>query len=141
MDPYSIFEEISAGTGHGWCTQNAQIFVFFANRAGVPTRFVFGANSQDSRLVYTGHSWAECYVKEKACWTYVDITMSILGVFDRRGVPLNSADIYQMCQHDTFDGVTANVFLDWNWQKLGLSAPPRTATSVPFTLVNSMARE
>jgi Transglutaminase-like superfamily len=141
MDPYSIFEEISAGTGHGWCTQNAQIFVFFANRAGVPTRFVFGCNSQDKRLVYSGHSWAECYVKEKGCWTYVDITMAILGVFDKKGAPLNSADIYQMCQHDTFDGVTANVFLDWDWKKLGLSAPPFTATRVPFTLVNRMAKE
>jgi len=141
MNPYAIFQEIAAGTGHGWCTQNAQIFVFFANRAGVPTRFVFGCNNQDDTIYYNGHSWAECYVKEKGRWTYVDVTESILGVSDRHGVPLNTADIYQMVQHDSFDGVTANVFKDWNWPKLPYPAKPRTAITVPFRLVDVMAKE
>ncbi len=141
MDPYAIFKEIKAGTGHGWCTQNAQIFVFFANRAGIPTRFVFGCNSQDNTVYYTGHSWAECYVKEKARWTYVDVTMSIIGVLDRNGVPVNSADIYQMCQHDTFDGVSANIFKDWDWKDLPVTAKPKTPLRVPFALVNRMAKE
>jgi len=141
MDPFAIYQEISNGTGHGWCTQNAQIFVFFANRAGIPTRFVFGCNEQDDKVYYNGHSWAECYVKEKGRWTYVDVTESIIGVNDRNGVPLNTADIYQMCLHDSFGGVTANVFKDWNWQDLPYPAKPRTAITVPFRLVDVMAME
>jgi len=44
-------QEMFAGTGKGWCTQNAQIYTFYANRAGVPTRFVFGANTQNDRVI------------------------------------------------------------------------------------------
>ena len=141
MDPYAIFQDISSGKGAGWCTQNAQIFVFFANRAGVPTRFMFGCNTQDDSVYYNGHSWAECYVKEKGRWTYVDVTESIIGVSDHNGVPVNTADIYQMCQHDTFDGVTANIFKDWQWKDLPYPAQPKTAISVPFRLVDVMAKE
>ena len=141
MNPFAIYEEMSSGKGHGWCTQNAQIYVFFANRAGIPTRFVFGCNDQDDTIYYNGHSWAESWVKEKGRWAYVDMTQMIVGVSDRNGVPLNTADIYEMCQHGTFDGVTARVFKDWNWKDIPFVAKPVTAVTVPFTLVNEMAKE
>ncbi len=31
IDPWNMFLEMAAGTGKGWCTQNAQIFTFLAN--------------------------------------------------------------------------------------------------------------
>jgi len=56
MNPWRLFNEMACGTGKGWCTQHAQIWVFWANRAGIPTRFVFGARTQDNTIVYSGHS-------------------------------------------------------------------------------------
>ena len=141
MNPWLMCQEMIAGTGKGWCTQNAQIYVFFANRAGVPTRFVFGANTQDDTIIYNGHSWAESWVKEQNRWTYVDMTQSLFGVADKHGVLLNTADILHLCQHDTFEGTTARIFKDWHWKTLPVEAAPLTAVTVPYTLVNAMAKE
>lgn len=140
LDPWHICQEMIAGTGKGWCTQNAQIFTFFANRAGVPTRFVFGANTQDDVVIYSGHSWAESWVKEQNRWTYVDVTQSLFAVQDRKGRMLNSADILELCEHDAFEGVTARIFKDWHWKDLPIEAPPKTAVTVPFALVNGLAK-
>jgi Transglutaminase-like superfamily len=141
MNPWAMCQEMVAGTGQGWCTQNAQIYVFLANRAGVPTRFVFGANTQDNVIIYTGHSWGESWVKEQARWAYVDVTQSIVAVQDQNGALLNSADILHLCEHDAFAGVTARIFKDWHWKTLPVEAAPRTAINVPFATVNGLARQ
>ena len=141
LDPWAMCQEMIAGTGKGWCTQNAQIYVFLANRAGVPTRFVFGANTQDDVIIYTGHSWAESWVKEQNRWTYVDVTQSIVAVKDKQGALLNSADILQLAAHDAFDGTTARIFKDWHWKTLAAEAKPFTAVDVPFSAVNWLAKQ
>ncbi len=141
MDPWSMCQEMINGTGKGWCTQNAQIYTFLANRAGIPTRFVFGANTQDDVIVYSGHSWAESWVKEQNRWTYVDMTQSLFGVADKHGALLNTADILQLCQHDAFDGITARVFKDWHWKNLPVEAAPFTPVTVPFDAVNWLAKQ
>ncbi len=140
MDPWSMCQEMIAGTGKGWCTQNAQIYTFFANRAGIPTRFVFGSNTQDDAIVYNGHSWAESWVKEQNRWSYVDMTREIFGVADRHGNLLNTADILHLCDHDAFDGITARIYKDWHWQGLAVEAPPLTPVTVPFSAVNAVAK-
>lgn len=141
MNPWLMCQEMIHGTGKGWCTQNAQIYVFFANRAGIPTRFVFGANTQDDTIIYNGHSWAESWVKEQGRWTYIDMTQSLFAVANRRGELLNTADILHLCEHDTFEGTTARIFKDWHWKDLPVKADPLTAVTVPFPLVNAMAKE
>jgi hypothetical protein len=141
MDPWSMCQEMINGTGKGWCTQNAQIYTFLANRAGIPTRFVFGANTQDDVIVYSGHSWAESWVREQNRWTYVDMTQSLFGVADKHGALLNTADILQLCQHDAFDGITARIFKDWHWKSLPVEAKPFTPVTVPFSWVNALARQ
>ena len=141
FDPLRIFEEMCAGTGKGWCTQNAQIFVFFANRAGVPTRFVYCGTVQSNQLIYDGHSWAESYLRAQNRWVYTDPVKAIVGVFDRHGHALNTADVFQLCQYQAFEGTTARVFKNWLWKDLPVEAPPDTAVDVPFTLVNVTAKK
>lgn len=141
MDPWAMCQEMIAGTGKGWCTQNAQIYVFLANRAGVPTRFVFGATTQEDVIIYNGHSWGESWVKEQGRWAYVDVTQSIFAVQDKQGRVLNSADILHLFQHEAFDGVTARIFKDWHWKTLSIDAAPLTAITVPFSVVNAVARQ
>lgn len=139
-DPLRIYQELRDGTGKGWCTQNAQVYTFFANRAGVPTRYVFGATVQDNRHVYNGHSWAESYLAEAGRWTYVDPQASIIAVYGRAGQPLNSADLLQLCTHDELGGVTARIFKDWGWKDLPYEAAPGAAVNVPFNLVCRCAK-
>jgi hypothetical protein len=140
MDPWRIFQEMVAGTGKGWCTQNAQIFTFFANRAGVPTRFTFGAFTQDNVIVYNGHSWAECWVKEQSRWAHVDPSHTLIAIQDVKGNVLNTADIMHLCEHDTFDGVTARIIKDWHWKDIPFESAPGAAVNVPFALVNILPR-
>lgn len=139
QDPLSIFEEMRAGTGKGWCTQNAQIFCFFANRAGVPTRFIFGATAQDNVIVYNGHSWNECWLAEQNRWVYVDPQAIVCGVFDAAGRALNSADILHLCRYETYAGVTARTYKKWRWQDIPVEAGPDEPVTVPFELVNATA--
>lgn len=138
--PWTIYQEMCAGTGKGWCTQNAQIYTFFANRAGLPTRFVFGATTQHNSIVYNGHSWAESWSHEQNRWVYCDPTISLIAIQDRAGAFLNSADLLHLCDHNTFDRLTAVILKDWNWQKLSVTAAPGAAVTVPLTQVNDLIK-
>ncbi len=150
MNPWLMYQDMINGPGKGWCTQHAQIYTFFANRAGVPTRFVFGANTQKAVIVYTGHSWAESWVREENRWAFVDEDQSVIAVRDRKGALLNTADILHLCEHDAFDGVTARVFVpngsvsvlkDWELLDLKVAAGPNSFATVPFASVCWLYRE
>ena len=150
MDPWHMYRDMISGNGRGWCTQHAQIYTFFANRAGVPTRFVFGANTQKAVIVYTGHSWAESWIREQNRWAFVDEDQSIIAVRDRNGTLLNTADILHLCEHDTFDGVTARVYVangsvpvlkDWELLDLKVDAKPGSFATVPFESVCPLYKE
>lgn len=142
MNPWEMFQEMAAGTGKGWCTQNAQIFTFLANRAGIPTRFVFGANTVENKLLYNGHSWAECWVKEQGRWAHVDPTHTLIAIQDKQGQVLNTADLMHLNEHETYEGVTARIMKDWHWKDLpaAASAAPGVAVNVPYGLVNLLPR-
>ncbi len=142
IDPWNMFLEMAAGTGKGWCTQNAQIFTFFANRAGIPARFVFGANTECNTLVYNGHSWSECWVKEQGRWAHVDPSHTLIAIQDKRGNVLNTADLMHLNEHETYDGLTARIMKDWHWKDLptATTAAPGTAVNVPYGLVNLLPK-
>ena len=142
IDPWNMFLEMAAGTGKGWCTQNAQIFTFFANRAGIPARFVFGANTEANTMVYNGHSWSECWVKEQGRWAHVDPSHTLIAIQDKKGQVLNTADLMHLNEHETYEGVTARIMKDWHWKDLpaAASAAPGTAVNVPYGLVNILPK-
>lgn len=141
QDPLTIFRELRDGEGKGWCTQNAQVYTFFANRAGVPTRYVFGATVQDNRLVFNGHSWAESYLADHGRWTFVDPFRPIIATFGRNGRPLNSADLLHLCRLGTLEGVTARIIKDWDWKDLAVAGEPGAVLEVPFALVSRVPLE
>ena len=140
INPWQLYTEMVNGTGKGWCTQHAQVYVYWANRAGIPTRFVFGARTQDNTITYTGHAFAESYIKEQNRWAFVDLSHAHIYITDKNGQVLNTAELFHLNQHNAFDSTTARVYVDWEWQKpLGLSSAD-TVVSVPFTQCNGVVQ-
>jgi hypothetical protein len=140
MNPWQLYNELAGGTGKGWCTQNAQTWVFWANRAGIPTRFVFGARTQDNTIVYTGHSWGESFIREQNRWAFVDLSQSEIYVTDKEGQVLNTADIFHLNQHNAFDSTNVRIYVDWGWEKHPGIPGTDTVVTVPFALCNELYR-
>ena len=140
MDPWQLYKEMVAGTGKGWCTQHAQIYVYWANRAGIPTRFVFGARTQDNTITYTGHAFAESFIKEQSRWAFVDLSHAFIYVTDKKGQVLNSAELFHLNQSNAFDSTMARIYVDWEWQpKFDLQSSD-TVVSWPYAQCNATVR-
>jgi hypothetical protein len=140
MNPFLIFQEMQAGTGKGWCTQHGQIWVFFANRAGIPTRLLLGSRTQGNQFLYTGHTWAESFIAEQGRWAYVDLSHSHIYITDKNGLVLNTAELMHLNQHDAFDSTFARIYKDWEWKDLPGETSPDSVTTVPFSLCNSVVK-
>lgn len=140
MNPWLLYNALIDGSGKGWCTQRAQTWVFWANRAGIPTRFVFGARTEGNAIVYTGHSWAESFVREQNRWAFVDLSHAPIFVTDRRGEVLNSAEIFQLNQLGAFDSTFARVYVDAEWQNRPGFPGRDTIVTVPFSLCNDLVQ-
>jgi hypothetical protein len=140
MNPWLLYNEMACGTGKGWCTQHAQVWVFWANRAGIPTRFVFGARTQDNTIVYSGHSWAESFIREQNRWAFVDLSQGHMLITGRDGEVLNTADLFHLNQHNAFDSTFATMYVDWQWEnRLGVPGTD-TIVTVPYRLCNELIR-
>jgi transglutaminase-like putative cysteine protease len=121
FNPWLLYTEMVNGTGKGWCTQHAQVYVYWANRAGIPTRFVFGARTQDNTITYTGHAFAESYIREQNRWAFVDLSHAQIYITNKNGLVLNTAELFHLNQHNAFDSTTVRLYIDWEWQqRLGL---------------------
>ncbi len=141
MNPLLLYKEMVAGTGKGWCTQNAQLWVFWANRAGIPTRFVFVARTQDNTITYNGHSFAESFIREENRWVCTDFMDGVLWVFDKKGVPLNAAELLQLNQHNAFDSTRARIYVNKRWaDQLGVGRVD-TMVTAPYALCNATIKD
>jgi hypothetical protein len=137
MNPWMLYNDMAYGTGKGWCTQHAQLYVYWANRAGIPTRFVFGARTQDNTIVYTGHAFAESWIKEQNRWAFVDLSHAQIYVTDRQGKVLNTAELFQLNQLGAWDSTYTRVYMDWEWPaRLNLPYAD-TVVTLPFTQCNA----
>jgi hypothetical protein len=140
MNPWLIYKEMAAGTGKGWCTQHGQIWTFFANRAGIPTRLMQGARTQDNDFVYTGHTWSESYIKEQHRWAFVDLSHSHIYVTNKQGQVLNTAELFFINQVDGFDSTFARIFRDWEWKDLANESNSDSIVTVPFAQCNKVVK-
>ncbi len=76
-NPFQLYQEMKSGTGHGWCTQNAQIFVFFANRTGLSTRLVQGARTQRNTFIFSVHTWLEAWIPQQGRWAWDGVRIRV----------------------------------------------------------------
>jgi hypothetical protein len=140
MNPWLLYNALVDGTGKGWCTQHAQVWVFWANRAGIPTRFVFGARTQDNTIVYTGHAWAESFIPEQHRWAFVDLSQGHLYMTNKEGLVLNTAELFHLNQQNAFDSTFARMYVDWQWENHPGFTGTDTVETIPFALCNDLVR-
>lgn len=140
MNPWLIYQEMIAGTGKGWCTQHGQIWTFFANRAGIQTRLMLGARTQDNEFVYSGHTWAESFIPEQNRWAFVDLSHSHIYITDKKGKVLNTAELFHLNQHDAFDSAYARIYKDWEWKDLPVEFEKDSVITTPFSSCNGVIK-
>jgi hypothetical protein len=140
MNPWLLYNELVNGTGKGWCTQHAQMWVFWANRAGIPTRFVFGARTENNTIVYTGHAWGESFIREQNRWAFVDLSQGHLYITDKAGQVLNTAELLHLNQHNAFDSTFARMYVDWQWEHHRGFEGTDTIVTVPFAVCHDLVR-
>jgi len=116
--PFQIYKEMDSGESQGWCTQHAQMFTYFANRAGLQARLIQGARLEGNEFVLTGHTWVEAWIPEQGRWAWVDPSYGLVYAKDKNGRFLNTVELSELRQHDAWDGVTARVYKDWGWPEL-----------------------
>jgi len=136
MNPWLIYQEMINGTGKGWCTQHGQIWVFFANRAGIQTRLFIGARTQDNEFVYSGHTWAESFIPEQNRWAFVDLSQSQIYITDKKGQALNTVELFHRNQHDAFDSTFVRIYKDRLWTNLPVETGADSIITVPYSFCN-----
>lgn len=109
-NPYRMFKEMEADQAQGFCVQHSQLFIYFANRAGLSARIVQGAPSQGNTFLWGAHTWVEAWVPEEQRWAWVDPSPSIAYARDKNGRVLNTIQLADLRRHDAWDGVTFRTY-------------------------------
>lgn len=137
-DPFTIYRNMRNGTGQGYCTQHTNIFLLFANRAGLSTRTTVGARTKGNNFIYTGHAWVETWVPEQDRWAWGDPSYALVYATNPKGEVINSVDLATLRQHGTWEGVTARVYKDWGWPEL--AGEEKTFVDAPFPAVGDVVQ-
>lgn len=112
-NPFIIYQNMRSGTGQGYCTQHAQVFLLFANRAGLSSRLVVTARTKGNNFIYSGHSWVETWVPEQGRWAWGDPSYAFVYATNTKGELLNSVDLSNLRKHAAWDGVNTRLYKDW----------------------------
>lgn len=138
-DPFLIYKNMRSGESQGYCTQHAQIFLLFANRAGLSTRLVVTARTKGNNFIYSGHSWIETWVPEQGRWAWGDPSYAFVYATNTNGEVLNSVDLSQLRKHAAWDGVTTRLYKDWG--QPDLPGEPNTFVDAPFPEVGRVVQD
>lgn len=96
MRPLKQYLSALTGDLKLWCHNFSQIYVFFANAVGIPSREVLASGQlDDCRL--SGHAFAESYIKEKKQWAIVDPSSYVFYMKYPDGNYVNTLDLFALC--------------------------------------------
>jgi len=91
LNGMSQYEAALAGNSGIYCENHAEIFAFFANAIGIPTRVVGAAGKHDG-VALGAHAFAESFIRETGTWMYIDLQLNIFGVLDESSAYIGAAD-------------------------------------------------
>ena len=134
-DPLTLYKQMVSGDCKGWCTQHAQLFTFFANRAGIPTRHVFTCRNVKKMFTFNGHSWTESWIPEQQRWAFTDLSHGHVYLTNADGNVLNTVELFYLVQTNTFADIQARLYSDWEWKEQFKNSED-TLISVPYIECN-----
>jgi hypothetical protein len=102
LSPLQRFEFAQKNKSKVWCGDFSDIFSFFANLEGIPTRSVW-VEGDANGIKSAGHSFNETYVEELGKWIFIDLTSNTLGIQNANEEYLNTLQFYNGHQLKTSD--------------------------------------
>lgn len=92
-----------------WCGNFSNIYAYFANLSGIPTRKC-GAGGTVDGISLSGHAFCESYIKEQNRWAFVDLTSKKLYVYNTHKQVLNTIDILFLQHTGIKEGISAKIY-------------------------------
>lgn len=111
LNGFEQYREAMAGRDEVYCSNHAEIYAFFANAVGLPTRLVDVAGRVGDVAV-GAHSFVETYLEDENRWVFVDLQMGLAGVEDGDGVFLNAAQLVARIRAGTTASLVTHVIQD-----------------------------
>jgi hypothetical protein len=127
LQPIAQLNCVRAGLSRLWCGNYGNIFAFFSNKAGVPTRYIESGNITNG-VLNGPHVVNEVYLKEYRRWAFVDLTDGIVFVKKNKQF-LNALDIQRLLRYEAND----STMLAWQYHKDSL-------VGVPFAIASFFAK-
>ena len=95
LSPYMQYKMAIDGKSKIWCENFSEIYLEFANTAGIPSRYV-ASNLKIGEKNYGGHVFTESYINEQGRWAYIDLSSSKVFTLNSDSFVVNSVDIYNI---------------------------------------------
>lgn len=121
LTPFGSYANAINGRSRVWCVNFADIYAFFANSAGIPTRIVT-VTGKLGDVILSGHTFNESFIKETGQWAFVDLTSSKLLVKNKSGDFKNTLELFYINQIGGHDSLNALVFKNQRISKVPYSA-------------------
>jgi hypothetical protein len=101
LSPINQLKCAQAGKSKLWCGLYADMFAWFANRAGVPARYIECSNSR-LKISCGVHVFNEVYIDEYGQWVYLDLLAKT--IFVKKGEKyLNVVDVHRLLKYSIND--------------------------------------
>ena len=104
LNGFQQYQTAISGKSKVYCANHAEIFAYFANVAGVPTRIV-DVGGETKGLPQAAHAFAESFVAEQNRWAYVDLQLDIAFLTNTKGQVLNGIDVLFRASQKDWNGL------------------------------------
>lgn len=97
LNGLSVFFSVLDSGNKVWCSNLASMYCAFANLVGLPSRQVTVVGAEKN-VGFTGHTFAETYIREEQSWAMVDLTAHRALVVDPSDHVVNSSQLLNSLQ-------------------------------------------
>lgn len=105
------YTEALEGRSKVYCANHAEIFAYFANVAGLPTRLIDVRGAFDD-ISLGAHTFNEVYVADLNQWIYIDLQTKTVGIRDASGQYLSAAELIRRLHFDSTAGLVVRALED-----------------------------
>ncbi len=101
LDQYAA---ATRGRSNVYCANYSEIFAYFANVAGLPTRLVDVRGRYDG-ISLGAHTFNEVFIADLDQWIYIDLQLKTAGIRDASGHYLSAMEVIRRLHYDSTEGL------------------------------------